>query len=469
MRFDEQFMKNALPDVSIEFGAVPRDPHFVVDSRSVKKGDFFVALEGEHTDGHAFIADALNRGAAGLVIQENKKRFLDDFDLSQLKSVCVVLVKDTLQALTSLARAWRALFTIPIIAVTGSVGKTSTKELIGKIFEENGNDCLVSAGNQNTAIGVSLNILRLREHHEYAVFEVGINKRGEMGIIINILRPTNGVITAVGHSHMEGLGSLGEIASEKRDIFKYFTEANIGVINGDQLLLSHASYPHPVVKFGLKTTNQVQARKVRIANGQTRFVMKIYGDKFPIVLKQTNSSFVFNALAATAIAHLLGVKDEVIVEAIQKPFSIAGRFQERPMVNARGTMIDDSYNANPESMKAALLAFQYIDTKRKKIAILGDMLELGPNSSFWHRQLGRFLRKVPSLEHVILVGNMVQWAEKTAPVGLGVERVATWQEAVELLNAKFQNYDSAVVLVKGSLGVGLGNLVKKFTPAQTGI
>jgi UDP-N-acetylmuramoyl-tripeptide--D-alanyl-D-alanine ligase len=469
MRFDEQFMKNALPDVSIEYGAVPRDPHFVVDSRSVKKGDIFIALEGEHVDGHAFIADALNRGAAGLVIQENKKKFLDVFDLNQLKNICVVFVRDTLHALTSLARAWRALFSIPIIAVTGSVGKTSTKELIGKIFEENGNECLITVGNQNTAIGVSLNVLRLRKHHEFAVFEVGINMRGEMGQIINILRPTTGVITYIGHSHMEGLGSLSDIASEKRDIFKYFTEENIGVINGDQLLLSQASYPHPVIKFGLKTTNQIQARKVRVANCHTNFVLKIYGDKYPITLKQTNSSFVFNTLAATAIAHLLGVKNEVIVDVIQKPFSVAGRFQERPMLNARGTMIDDSYNANPESMKAALLAFQHIDTSRKKIAILGDMLELGINSPFWHRQLGRFLRKVPSLEHVILVGNMVQWTEKAAPVGLGIERVETWQDAVNLLNTKFQEYDSAVVLVKGSLGIGLGNLVKKFTPAQTGL
>ena len=136
------------------------------------------------------------------------------------------------------------------------------------------------------------------------------------------------------------------------------------------------------------------------------------------------------------------------------------------MLNARGVLIDDCYNANPESMNAALLAFQHIETKSQKIAVLGDMLELRVNSPFCHRQLGRFLRKVPSLNHVILVGSMVQWTKRAAPVNVGLEIVPTWQEAIDRLERQLTHKDS-VVLVKASNGVGLNNLVKKFTPTQT--
>src|SRR4030095_1546123 len=200
---------------------------------------------------------------------------------------------------------------------------------------------------------------------------------------------------------------------------------------------------------------------MRVSGSHINFVLKIYKNKYSIVLDNPHVGAVFNVLTATAAAHWLGISDEIIIAAIQKPCVVEGRFEERVINGARGILINDCYNANPESMKAALLAFQQIETTSPKIAILGDMLGLGVNSPFWHRQVGRFLRKVPSLSKVILVGNLVSWVKKTAPVGLRVEVVASWQDAQQKIERELDA--KPAVLVKGSGAVGLGNLVSILT------
>ena len=272
------------------------------------------------------------------------------------------------------------------------------------------------------------------------------------------------LITGIGHCHMEGLGSLGDIALEKRDIFKFFTENSIGVINGDQAVLASVGYAHPIIKFGSKTTNQIQARKVKIESDHISFVLKIYKEKHNVRLMHAHAGAVFNALGATVLAHYLGVPSATILKGIQEPLSVKSRFEHKELSFGRGVMISDCYNANPESMKAALLAFEQLSTSAQKIAVLGDMLELGVNSPFWHRQLGRFLRKVPSLQQVILVGKMVEWTKKTMPLGLSMQHAASWEDAVQLLQGKLDN--DSVVLVKASNGMKLGNLVEHFTTTK---
>ena len=464
MRFDEHFIKQVLPDVSIICGTVPRESFFVVDSRVVKPGSVFIALQGNNCDGHDFVFDAVKRGATGVIIARDRKDIITQIPQEYKKNLCVIMVPNPLRALIDLAAAWRAQFHYPVVAITGSVGKTSTKELLAHVLDMQGVEHLASYGNQNTQIGVSLNVLRMRIHHRVAIFEVGVNKRGEMVDIMRIMQPTTGIITNVGHSHMEGLGSLQDIALEKRELFHFFTHESIGVVNGDLPVLSNVAYTHPVIKFGSKTTNQIQARKVRVAGSHISFVLRIYKDKYSITIKQPHAGIVFNSLAVTAVAHLLGIPNEIIVKAIQTPCVIAGRFEQRPLKLGRGIMIHDCYNANPESMKAALLAFQQIETKAVKVAVLGDMLELGINSPFWHRQVGRFLRKVPSLKHVVLVGNMVQWTLKTMPVGIETTVVDSWQKAIPLLEKMLKQ--ESVVLVKGSQGMGLTHVVDKFTGAS---
>lgn len=464
MVFDKSFLSRVLPDASIMFGHIPEDINFVVDSRDATEGDIFVALKGMVVDGHDFIIQAFEKGAAGAIIAESKKDILKKIK-GGLDNKLIIIVKDPLQALIKLATEWRAQFSYPVFAITGSVGKTSTKEILAQIMSHAGKKYLVSYGNQNTKIGLALNMLRMRADHELAIFEIGISKRGEMAELSYLLKPTSAAITNIGHQHMDGLGSLHDIALEKRDAFKYFTEESIGIINGDQTILANVSYSHPVIKFGSKTTNQIQVRKIKIAASQISFILKIYRKKYSIVLNKPHIGIVFNILTATAAAHWLGVSDDIIIESIQKPFVIGGRFEERAVINNRGILINDCYNANPESMKAALLAFQQIETQSPKIAILGDMLGLGVNSPFWHRQVGRFLRKVPSLNKVILVGSLVSWIKKTAPVGLRVEIVESWQEAAQKIENELQY--SPAILVKGSHAVGLENLVSLLTSENT--
>lgn len=459
MRFDKSFITKTLPEISIAFGHFPENALFSIDSRELQEGDIFVALKGADHDGHEFVAEAFKKGAAGAIIAESKKNILNG--IKEIDTKFVLLVKDPLETLVALAAAWRSQFDYPVIAITGSVGKTSTKEFLSQIMIHAGKKYLVSRGNQNTKIGLALNMLRMRADHELAIFEIGISRRGEMAELAHLLRPTIAAITNIGHQHMDGLGSLNDIALEKRDVFKCFTENNIGIINGDQPILAHVSYQHPVIKFGSKTTNQIQARKMRVSGAHISFVLKIYKKKYSIVLDHPHVGAAFNVLTATAVAHWLGISDDIIIKAIQKPCVIEGRFEERMVIHGRGMLINDCYNANPESMKAALLAFQQIETKSPKIAILGDMLGLGVNSPFWHRQVGRFLRKVPSLSKVILVGNLVTWVKKTAPVGLRVEIVGSWQEAMQKIEGELEARPA--ILVKGSLAIGLGNLVSALT------
>ncbi len=459
MRFDKNFVTAVLPDVLIPFGHFPEEATFSIDSRKVQKGDIFVALKGSCHDGHDFVADAFSKGAVGCIVAHEKKHVIDA--VQDIQKKVVFLVNDPLKAFVQLAIAWRSQFNYPMIAITGSVGKTSTKEFLSRIMSHHSKKYFVSLGNQNTKLGIALNMFRMKPEHELAIFEVGISKRGEMAELAQMLRPTTAVITNIGHQHMDGLGSLNDIALEKRDVFKYLTEESIGIINGDQPILANVSYSHPVIKFGSKTTNQIQARKMRVSASSISFVLKIYKKKYSVVLDQTHMGSVFNALAATAAAHWLGVPDETIVKAIQQSFVVAGRFETRDVLGKRGILINDCYNANPESMKAALLAFQQIETQSPKIAILGDMLGLGVNSPFWHRQVGRFLRKVPSLNKVFLVGNLVSWVKKTAPVGLSVEVVATWEDAATRIESELGT--KPAILVKGSQATGLNKLVEKLT------
>ncbi|BDC34626.1 UDP-N-acetylmuramoyl-tripeptide--D-alanyl-D-alanine ligase [Candidatus Dependentiae bacterium Noda2021] len=464
MYFDQIFIEKIIPDAQIIGSCSGAHIQFAVDSRNVQPGDIFVALPGARIDGHEFVKEAFEHGAKGAMIAASKKDLLKSLSPAQLKDTCIIVVPDTLHALTTLASAWRAQFTYPVVAITGSVGKTSTKERLAQIFTYNNIPCVASAGTQNTRIGLALNMLKMRAEHKVAIFELGISRRGEMAVLAQLLKHTCGVITMIGHAHMEGLGSLADIAAEKRDIFKYFTESSIGIINGDQPILSQVGYSHPVIKFGYKTINQVQARKVQPQNTHMSFVMKLYKEKFNVLLNQPHEGSVLNALAAAAAAYLLGIPSAKIVEAIHQPIAVPGRFEERIISKNKSTLISDCYNANPESMKAALLAFHRINTKKSKLVVIGDMLELGPLAPFWHRQIGRFLRKAPSIRQVILVGNMVQWTKKTIPLGVSVDIVPNWQEAVTLLDAKM--VDESMVLVKGSRGMALDNLVNHFTVAE---
>lgn len=466
MHLTEGFLKAVLPEAVVLYGSLDCEVIFSVDSRSILNNELFVPVQGVNSDGHSFLEQALSAGA-GAFIARDKKFLLDALPKKLLLKSLIVLVDNPLDALLELASAWRVRFTGKIIGITGSVGKTSTKHMLGSILTQANKRCFVSHGNQNTLIGIALNMIRLRDDHKVAVFELGISVRSEMKKLAQFLRPDLAVITGVGHSHLEGLGSLASVAAEKRAIFSYFNESSIGIINGDQAVLSGVGYSHPVVRFGSKTINQVQARRVSIKNNKLSFILKIYEHSYNVTLNMQHRGMIMNALAATTAAHFLGVDGPAIVTALEALVERSQRFERCVLKGYRGVLIDDCYNASPESMRAALLALEELESSGKKIAVLGDMLELGENSAFWHRQVGRFLRKTPSLSHLILVGTEVQWMQKVIPVGIKVEMVSCWQEAIERLKYTLEN--DAVVLIKGSHGMQLHNVVAAFTDKKSSV
>ncbi len=450
-------IQSVIPEAKC-YGTHTSFAYLFVDSRKPREGGTFLALRGKYHDGHDFVADAVRNGATSLIIAQDKQECLDAIARKHRKHLAIAVVPDTYDALIQLAHAWRQQFAYPIIGVTGSVGKTSTKELLARMLRNAGKGCFASYGNQNTQVGVALNMLELDDQYDMAVFEVGIEKRGEMEQRVAMLQPTTGVITSIAHSHLAGLGSLYDIAAEKRLLFSQFKTDNIGIINGDISILSSISYPHPVIRFGFKTTNQVQARKVQIHGNTSRFVLKLYGRRYQITAPTGHTGHISNMLACAATCCFLGISDEDIVAGLQEPVFIPGRYFPQHITDSNSIVIDDCYNANPASMKEALLAFERLETRGEKVAVLGDMEDLGVNTAFWHRQLGRILRKAPSITHVVLVGKYVKWAQETVPFGVLVHVVADWKEAYAYINSAALTNNTAM-LIKASRTVGLDNLV----------
>lgn len=462
MELNQAFIASVLSDVVFVGKPLPMELTWVVDSRIVQSSDMFVALPGLNVDGHEFVESALAAGACGCLIASDKQDELVSVIAKYKHAKTFIIVSSPLSALLELAKQWRRQFNYPVIGITGSVGKTSTKALLANVLQLHNMQYIVAQGNQNTRIGIALNMLRMKAQHQVAVFELGISKRGEMAQLTELVQPTIAVITAIGHSHMEGLGSIADIAAEKRDIFKCLKEDGIGIIDGDQPLLSAVSYTHPIIRFGKKMINQVQARKIQVNQNIVKFQLKLYNERFAITLETENPARIYNVLAAATVAYVLNIPMNTIVQGVQQQIPVTGRFKKHIIAATKSIVIDDSYNASPESMKAALLAFERLEGAGKKVAVLGDMLELGINAPFWHRQLGRFLRKVPSLEKVIFVGEKVKWAQKMVPFGLEFCIVPTWRDALAVIKPQIET-NMMVLLVKGSHGVGLHYLVDALT------
>ena len=460
MQLDADFISKVLGGIHTQSALFLQDSLFSVDTRTLQKGDVFVALKGARVDGHDYLKEALQKDASGFILSNDKKESILHTYGKELSNKYVLFVDDTLKALVDLARSWRNQFTYPVIGITGSVGKTTTKEMVRNILKLTDLPHIVSFGNQNSLIGVSLNLLRMRAHHKVAVFEMGISKRGGMKDLAALVRPTYAVIIKVGHSHMAGLGDINSIAQEKRNIFSCFSDQDVGVVNGDQVELSDVSYPHPIIRFGCKTTNQIQARKIVVANNTISFVAKIYNQRYTVVLPGCLEGLVTNALAAITIGYILKIPNEILIKGVEQLVTVTGRFQVLPH-SSGSVLIHDAYNSSPDSAKASLLAFNAYQTEKQKVVVLGDMLELGIDSVFWHRQLGRFLRKVSGLQQVILVGKEVEATKKTIPLGIKVKLFSTADESFDYLKDILLQKDK-VILFKGSNGVKIADLVEKL-------
>jgi len=420
-----------------EFGAVS------IDSRELESGALFVAIVGEQFDGNDFLADAYSKGAAGAVV-------------SRLASVPFPQVKvlDTRSAFGRMARAWRENFPLPVIAVTGSNGKTTVKELIASILGSGRRIC-VTRGNLNNDLGVPLTLMRLCETHEALVIELGANHPGEIDYLSGLAQPTVGVITNANAAHLEGFGSVAGVAAAKGELLDHLPRAGTAVINADDEYCADwraRSRAEEVLTFGLSPgADCTVSGAITSEPGGSRFTLQLpEGATFELRLPLAGRHNVLNALAAAAAAHALGASGEDVQRGLSQAHAVKGRLNLLP---GRGgaAIIDDSYNANPESARAAL---DYLRERGgERIFILGDMAELGEDGAALHREIGEYARDC--CDALFAIGDLSRHAaEAFGRRGQFFPEVAALQKALEPLLA-----EDTTLLLKGSRVMGLERLV----------
>jgi UDP-N-acetylmuramoyl-tripeptide--D-alanyl-D-alanine ligase len=423
-----RYTEGRLCGASTAFNAVS------TDTRSLPAGALFVALKGPNFDGHGFAMAALERGAAGALVEHELP-----INLPQ------VIVPDALHALSTFASAWRGSFSYPVIGITGSNGKTTTKEIIGSILSLRGS-CLVTQGNLNNHIGVPLTLLRMETSHRTAVIEMGANHRGEIAALSAIAKPTIGIITNAGAAHLEGFGGLDGVAQGKGELLQALPASGVAVVNVDD---QYASFwrertSAKVVTFGLQASADFTARNVKSSDDKLGYDFELItpvGNR-PARLSLVGEHNLRNALGAAAAAQAAGATLDEIVRGLADMRPVSGRLQVKPAMQG-AFLIDDSYNANPSSMRAGLDALQ--QRPGKHWLVLGDMLELGPQADELHAQIGRYARE-HDVERLWAIGSHTRFAVEAFGIG------SAWFTDVNQLSDAVRTslQPNITVLIKGS-------------------
>ncbi len=432
------------------------------DSRRVVEGELFIALKGVHFDGHHFAREALEKKAGGVVVEEDQ---VGDIRWNGYRPKAVIAVRNTLRALGDLAHDRRRKYGTPVLALTGSNGKTTTKEMISACLETTF-PILKSVGNLNNLIGLPLTLLNLAEKERVVVLEMGMNVPGEIRRLTEIAEPDVGLITNIEKVHLEGMGSIERLKEEKGELFRGMRKDGTILVNQDdpRVIDLAREFPGHKITFGIKNPADVMAKEIQLRGAQgTSFTLILEGDLTEIVLPLLGRHFVLNALSAVAAASLFGVEMMEIKEALE-------HFQPFPMrmeiVRLEGgkTLINDAYNANPKSMELALETLSEVRGKGRAIAVLGDMLELGDFSEEAHQQMGKKVREL-SIDLLVTLG---EWApvvvESAIRHGLPPERtrvVESHSEALSVLRKLIQEGDW--ILVKGSRRIGMEKIVGGLT------
>lgn len=427
------------------------------DSRKIAPGTLFVALKGERYDGHDFLVNAIEAGASAVLVSRR------DLEMPSECKAAVILVDDTLAALQNLAARYRQLFTLPIIAITGSVGKTTTKDILA--------DCLASRyrtiktqGNYNNEIGLPMTLFNLQSEHQAAVLEMGMRAPGEIRHLASILDPRYAIITNVEPVHLETMGTLENIAWAKCEVLEFIHRDGFALLNGDnQLLLDAASrFTCKKYLFGLMDGNDIQIKSL-VNNGDAIQVrLKLFDREEDFTLPVPVSQLAYNLAAAAGMAYLLGVGIDEI-RACVKDFQPGGNRMNLTDLMQGGVLIDDSYNANPVSVMAALEACQNISRGRRKVAILGDMLELGNYEKEGHFKAGCKAAEV-GLDLLVTIGPLAQYYREGALAGgmseNCIHQFESRQAALAWLKTNVSKAD--VILVKASRGMHLDELAREL-------
>jgi UDP-N-acetylmuramoyl-tripeptide--D-alanyl-D-alanine ligase len=419
------------------------------DSRALAPGQLFIALQGEKFDGHVYASQTLEQGAVAVLVSS-----LQDGVSPALQ------VQDTRQALGELASYWRGKFTIPLAAITGSSGKTTVKEMLASILRAEAGDAeavLATQGNLNNDIGLPLTLLKLREQHRYAVAEMGMNHIGEISYLSKIGRPTVALINNAGTAHIEYLGSVEAIARAKGEIFEGMAADGVAVINTDdpfEPLWRMLSAPRQIITFGLEHTADVSADYKLEADGSWLNLKTPQGN-LALRLPAAGLHNVRNALAATAVALAMGASLQSVEQGLTGFAGVKGRLQQK--AGLHGTrVIDDTYNANPVSMKAAIdvLAAQ----SGEKLLVLGDMGELGTQAPLLHAEIGAYAKQA-GLNGLYVLGDLSR--EMVSAYGSGARHYDTPEALVADLVQRMST--NTVVLVKGSRFMRMERVVALIT------
>jgi UDP-N-acetylmuramoyl-tripeptide--D-alanyl-D-alanine ligase len=417
---------------------------FSTDTRTLAGGELFIALSGAHFNGNRFAAEAAAKGAAAVVVSEEQPGL----------PVAQLLVEDTHQALGRIAMAWREQFDIVSVAITGSAGKTTTKEFMASIFGGMG-PTLATLGNKNNDIGVPLTLFRLDASHKYGVFELGANHVGEIAYTSRLVEPQAAVITNVGTAHLEGFGSREGIARAKGEIYGGLVKGGVACINLDD---EFASYWQGICQdrqqlgFSMQKPADVWVSNVRQAeSGRYVFDLHIGSRTAPVELQMLGRHNVSNALAAAALAHACNVPLDKIASGLARTLPAPGRLNLHvPSGNCR--LIDDTYNANPSSMKAAIDVLT--EMPGRKVLVLGDMGELGSATESGHHEVGEYAR-MKKIDALYTVG---QFSNFTA-AGYGAE-AKVFVDQQSLIGELEKELETVVtLLVKGSRSAKMENVV----------
>ncbi|MFP4661160.1 MAG: UDP-N-acetylmuramoyl-tripeptide--D-alanyl-D-alanine ligase [Halanaerobiales bacterium] len=424
-----------------------------IDSRTIKAGGLFFAIIGEKMDGHQFVNNAIENGAAALVVDRNVE--VDD-------SIAVIKVKDTSRALQDLAREYRRFIKgLTVIGITGSAGKTSTKDMIAALLAIKYKS-KKTRGNFNNYYGLPLTILELEGDEEVVVLEMGMSNLGEIDLLSSIAEPDIGVITNVGEAHLESLGSIENVARGKSELIASLSDNGIAVLNFDNIYvrnMKNVFRGKEIIYYGLSPEADIYTDDISNKNSGVEFIVHYQNDKIRIKLNRPGKHNVYNALAAIAVARSMHLSwDE-----IRKGFSLveysALRWELKE--NSVGvTIINDTYNANPLSMQAVIETVCSMDAERHILA-LGSMLELGDEERRAHLDLGQYIAD-KDVDFILTVGDtaslIADGAEKTGMDGTQIKRIANNQEAVEFLKNYLKPDD--IILVKGSRGNKMEEIVE---------
>ena len=438
----------------------------VTDSRDAQKGSLFVALLGEKVDGHDYVAQAFERGAIAALVE----RPIADYNIIDLRQpttlttaltvptpICL-LVQSTLAALQAVAQAWREKFNTRIIGITGSVGKTSTKELVYSVLAQRYRT-LKSPGNKNSVIGLPPVLLDLRPEYERAVFEMSMYVPGEIARLCELAPPTVGVVTIIGPVHLERAGSMEAIVAAKRELIEALPADGVAILNkDDERVMSMAEHTNArIFTYGLDPTADLWANEIHsMGLDGMRFTLHHAQEVLRVQVPLIGRHSVHTALRATAVGLVEGLAWAEIIAGLQTQSAAQLRMVAAP--GPRGSMmIDDTYNASPDSTLAALNLLA--DLNGRHVAVLGDMLELGYMEEEGHRLVGRRAADVAQI--LVAVGQRGYWiGEEALTVGMNPNNVfiaKDTEEATAMLEGIIETDD--VVLIKGSLGMRMDRIV----------